>query len=1241
MQSNCKHIIRLSWAIVSTSLIVILIAAPGVSQDTVTGAFLGRVTNSLTGEPISRAAVEIINEQTGLMIPKTTDSEGRFYQGLLPPGIYRIRVASAGFQTREVLQRLFITRTGEVVPVPVQLDPAGAATATTTPTPAVLTEEDSDVRSRINTSDARRGDSFTEIEVVTLPLGGTTLTRSFDELALLLPGVAPPPQTIGNVAGPGVGAGVGSAGQFSVNGLRSRGNNFTVDGSDNNDEDIGVRRQGFVALVPQPIESIQEYQVITLLAPAQFGRNLGAQVNAVSKSGGSETHGTVYGMFNSSQLNARNFFDTDDANTVAPLRTAANQPVLLDGQSITVHNQSGGEDSFTAGQAGFVLGGPIKQASIFYFVSAEGQRITAAQEESFAVPTVEQRGLFRSGASGVSADPFTGAPTTTIPVSRAGSDIFNLFPFPNNSSGIYDANTFTQVLPANAQGKVFSIKLDGNFKIDGRQQSITERYNFTDDSRDITSTGGAIFSSLRPRVRTQNNSFFLNSELTDPNALRPVFNQVRLSYGRTRLIFDEVRDREFLVPSARFPNMPFLLNSARQLNVTMPSAPGVANSGPVNYRTDPQLKTVEEELGALGQVVVAGFSPLGVDVYNFPQRRINNTYQLADDLTWRVRNHSLVFGSDVRRTELNSDLPRNARPLVTFNGAPRLILESNNLRLPTANDLNQFVRPEDLVALGAASNFFLTLNTAGDDQISLRYYQLNFFAQDAWRARHNLTLSYGLRYEYNTPVRELNQRVENTFTAPSLSLVPGLNQFIDGRTTIFEPDRNNFAPRVGVAYAPNFFGRDRFTVLRAGYGIFYDQILGAVASQSRNVFPTFMTFNFGGGASVSQFPLAFFNPASTLFRVGANRFVPLLSPGTVNGFNSEISLGTLLDEINLRFPNALGATLPARQLETPAAQHYSVTFEQLLSANVVVSAAYIGTRGHHLLRFTTPNLGPGVSLGLTRFDAVVRDGLMVPRTFGIVNNPARPVSGVGTITRFETTASSRYDSLQLQLRGRFRQALQYQVAYTLSEVTDEVSDVFDLAGASALPQNSLTLAGERGPANFDVRHRLAYNFIYNLPPFNNRTPMLAMLDGLQIAGTARLQTGQPFTVNSIFDVNLDGNLTDRLNTTKGLITTGDRRQPLRLATDNTFALLAPFGQDGALERNSFRAGGVIEIDLAITKQFSFSNRQSLLLRTDIFNVINRSNFGVPVRFLEAPGFGEATSTVTPGRRVQFALKYLF
>src|SRR6185503_18499048 len=326
----------------------------------------------------------------------------------------------------------------------------------------------------------------------------------------------------------------------------SRANNFTVDGSDNNDEDIGVRRQGFVSLIPQPIDSIQEYHVTTLLAPAQFGRNIGAQVNAVSKSGGDQIHGTIYGVFNSSQLNARNFFDTGTvANSHFPLRTANNQPVLLDGQPIMLRNESGGEDSFTLGQGGFVLGGPLKPKKVFYFLSGEYQLVNASQEESFAVPALPQRGAFGTGTTGIFRDPFTGAPTSTNPMERTGAAVLSLFPFPNNPGGIYGANTFTQVLPARGRGKVMSAKLDGNFDAWQRPQSITGRYNFTDDFRNIPVTGGAIFSTLKPHIRTQNLSLFWNSKINKPYSTNMIFNQVRLSYGRTRLRFDEVRNPDF------------------------------------------------------------------------------------------------------------------------------------------------------------------------------------------------------------------------------------------------------------------------------------------------------------------------------------------------------------------------------------------------------------------------------------------------------------------------------------------------------------------------------------------------------------------------------------------------------------------------------------------------------------------------------------------------------------------------
>jgi hypothetical protein len=1295
-------------------------------QDTVTGAFEGTVTNAVTGAVIVAAVVEIINQQTGQAITKSSDSRGRFYQGLLAPGVYLIRVSAPNFVIREVRQRLYITRTGEVVPVPVALDPAppAATTSTATPTPAPQVEETTDIRTRVNASDGQRGGTFTEEEVSTLPLGAQTFVRTFDELTFLLPGVAPPPQTLGSVAGPGVGAGVGSSGQFSVNGLRSRANNFTVDGSDNNDEDIGVRRQGFVSLTSQPIESVKEYQAITLLAPAQFGRNIGAQVNAVSKSGGNETHGTLYGFFNSSQLNARNFFDTTNGNATSALTAGNNQPVLLadnvqivnarvvpvNPRALTIQNQSGGEDSFTFGQGGFVLGGAIKRERAFYFVSAERQQINATREESFAVPTVEQRGAFGTGATGVFSNPFRRSgsgnapifdPALTSPTTRGGDAIFSLFPFPNNPQGIYGANTLTQNLRAGGHGTVLSAKVDGNFKIKGRQQSITNRYNFTQDERIIPVTGNAIFSSLKPRVRTQNNSLFFNSELSGANSTRPMYNQVRLSYGRTRLLFDEARDTTFLTQS--YPaNTPFVLNAPLIGNRTLPepvinpnAPPQIqANRGAIIYTPLPcqpptglsiPAGTVECLLGPVGQVNIAGFNPVGVDVFDFPQRRVNNTYQVADNLTWRVGAHSLAFGTDVRRTELNSALERNARALITFGGAPLLDVDFDPATGGVSNvaPRTAFVRPETLAAASAASGFTQTFARDGESGINLRFYQLDFYAQDTWRVRPTLSLSFGLRYEYNTPPRETSRRLEDTFADPSLDLIPGLRTFIGGRTTIFDPDHNNFAPRLGFAYAPALFGRDRLTVIRGGYGIFYDQILGAVVSQSRNVYPNYLTFDRAGGYSNRRFNgecpeqlssnncgfeliAPFFTGTTNRNDNGAASFVPLVLPGTLNTLNPAYTFAQRVQLVNAfgtgggPIPPLSGFafTIPQQQLDTPMAHHYSVSFEQQFGSNMVASAAYAGTLGRHLLRFTTPNLGRNSFIAPALFTGggISPNAPLVgdPNFYGLALPPGsriapdgrgfvggRPVPGIGAVIRYETTANSRYDSLQLQLRGRFRRALQFQAAYTFSKATDDVSDTFDLAGAPALPQNSFTFAGEYARANYDVPHRFTYNFVYDLPNFRNRSRALrAFLGNLQLAGTGQLQNGQPFTVNSIFDVNLDGNLTDRLNTTQGLVSTGDRRQPLRLNADPTM-LLARFTEDGRIGRNTFRAGNVVELDLSATKHFSLSEQRRLLLRVDVFNFINRANFGVPVRFLESPAFGQATSTITPPRRVQLALKYSF
>jgi hypothetical protein len=1302
------------------ALAVALCAAHARAQDTVTGAFEGVVRDRVTNAGIRGASVEIFNESNGLVVPTKTDARGYFYSGVLAPGTYAIRVSSPAYQSVEIRPRaLVIARPTPVVPRPVKLSrlsarsksapppdtaasssaysdalvvfmiPASAKTSapaskqipTAAPkqTQAAAATEDETLsapaaafRGSLLRGDARREGSFDAQAIQSLPLGGETLTRTFDELALLSPGVAPAPETIGGGSGPGVGAGVGTSGQFSANGLRSRANNFTVDGSDNNDEDIGVRRQGFASLAPQPVESVHEYQVITLLAPAQFGRNLGAQVNAVSRSGGNEFHGALFGLFNSSQLNARDFFDTKGDNNSTPLlsggqavvsarEVAFNTDTLnfepVGGSTpVNVRGGSGGRDSFTLGQGGFVLGGPVAPNRVFFFVSAERQVLNASKEQSFAVPTVAQRGAFSTGASGVTRNPFTGAQTFAFPSTRGGDAVFSLYPFPNNAAGVYGANTFTQELPASERGLILSGKLDANFRARAMLHTLAARYNFTDDWRELPATGGALFSALRPLVRTQNFSFFLNSRPAVADSSLTLFNQLRLSYGRTRLRFDQLCDRAFLVASERIPEDQCLLNAPLLENFTLPKFDTVAdalapNTGPTLYRRSGA--TAESLLGPLGQLDIAGFSPVGADVYNFPQRRVNNTYQVADNLTVHTGPHNVIVGGDARRTELNSVLPRNFRPRLSFYGAPRLGSDGAGGLLIT----NDFVRPSDLAAASAASGFYQTLTTGSDSGINLRFYQLDFFAQDEWRVTPRLTLSAGLRYEYNTPPRESSRRIEDTIDDPAVALVPGLSDFVGARARIFEPDRDNLSPRVGVAYSPRLFGREGSTVIRAGYGHYTDQILGAVVSQSRSVFPTFVTVNTAGGLGNLLFPDV---PLSLLNPSDAN--LGLVVPGTLNLLDTSASLATQLNLINTlasaggSLPGASGVefTLPARRLQTPRAHHYSLSFEQRIGADTLVSVAYVGTRGANLLRFTTPNLGPNAvsllaSLGVDLDPAHSR--AFEPQFFGVavapgtrVNgldfNGGRPRPSLGGLQLFETTARSRYDAAQFELRGRARDSLRYQLSYTLGRAFDDVSDVFDLAGAPALPQDSLTFAGEYAPANFDVRDILAFDAVYDFPRLRGRAARL-LFDGLELASTGRYRTGQPFTVNSVFDVNLDGNPTDRIDTTSGLSVTGDRLQPLILTTRDLASLLAGAGEDGRVPRNAFRTGSVFELNLALAKLFRLTETQSLLLRAELFNATNRANFGVPVRLLEAPAFGRATRTLTPARRIQFYIRYSF
>lgn len=1227
-----------------------------IAQTQNTGAIQGRIFEAGTFDPLPNATITITHEEIGLERTTVSNDQGIYYVGILPAGRYRITAQKQGYEAdadprNSVINNFLIhitnteradqpppivlRRAGASAPPPVTPPPGTPPPATRppavqplpTPPRQASTTDESDVALLPNTSNATRGGNFDERFLLSLPLPGV---RSFDDLAFLAPGVAPPPLSIGTSVGPGIGPGVGTTGQFSVNGLRSRSNNFTIDGSDNNDEEVGVRRQGFTSLVPQSIESVQEFQISTLLPEPQYGRNMGAQVNVVSRSGGSGYHGTVYGFLTSKALRAHDTFDLSGGPATFTL-TGNGRTATLDGSPLTVFNPVDGKNSYTRGQYGLVFGGPLGTHTRF-FGSIEHQDINASRESHFAVPTVDERGVFSSGGVGLRLT--DGSPV--FPASLTGNSFLSLFPFPNNPDGPYRKNTFTEVLPASADGTIFSVKLDHNLKAFGRDHNLTGRYNSTDDDTILPVTGEAIFSSLRALVNTQDVALSFNSAISSATA-----NQFRFSFGRTNLEFEEVRD-PFLRPSAVLPNVPFLLNARLLFNGTVAGGAPAFFSIP-NSDTESGFGPIPGVLattgtGPIGQVKASGFSPLGVDVFNFPQGRTNNTFEYADTIITSRGRHRFTGGFDIRQTHLNSFLDRNFRALAVFSGARDI--SDAQLSTEFGNPV-PFYFGKDYLAAGAATGFFQTLTNGDvDSKIRLGYWQNDFFFSDQFRVSSNLTLTLGLRYELNTVPTEADGRIESTFGSQEVkdfialekgvSGKSGLEQFLDGRTKIFKLDKNNFAPHVAFAWDP--FGRGK-TSVRGGYGIYYDQILGAVISQSRNVFPTFATINFGGfninfdendpeGNVERPHPFIAANP-STLFAV----------PGTLNKLDpskgGSPATAVLAAALLTNFAAGPGFVLPSNDLVTPYSQHWGLTLEHQFGKDLLASAAYVGTRGTHLLRFATPNLGPNAILLVDEVQTQrlsENSRLIFPVLFGLSIPPnidgenLRPFPVLGSFNSIESDANSIYHSLQLQLIKRFSRGVQFTTAYTWSHSIDEVSDLFDLEGARALPQNSFDRRAERADANYDLRHRFVYSLIWDLPGFDQNK----ILGGWQLGSIGTFHTGQPYSVLFCCDQNLDGNLTDRVD--------------------------PGAANPSTARRNGFRAPGVATVDLSVNKFFRFSERHKLEFRSEFFNVFNRTNFGIPVHQLFFGGYTVEPATEdnnlfvdtrVPKRTIQFALKFSF
>jgi hypothetical protein len=1191
-----------------------------VAAQSTSGTVIGQVFDS-SSKPISDAKVTIVNENNGNARATRTDQTGTYTVPFLVPGIYTITASIAGFSGGPITGfRIPLNFTSALRPPDITLH---AITTTqqppAQPTPQPGPASQSELETLVNTTDPARRGNFPAGQIEALPLGGTTDMRTFDEVAFLLPGVSPPPFTPG-VRGPGIGFGIGTAGEFSVNGARARSNNFTVDGSDNNDPDVGVRRQGFITLVPQSIESVQEFQISTLLWDAQGGRNLGSQVNAVSKGGGKRVHGQAYGFFTDSSTNARNFFDYEGG-------------------------VSRGKNPFTRTQAGFVLGGPVGGGRTQLFGSFEHEQLRSALEQHFATPTIAERDFVKLLARFVSPAP-TGfsvvharpdfprnvffVPGPGVGVTPLGRNILSLYPLPNDPGGPYGANTYTEVLPADGDGSVFSFKVTHKLS---ENTSLNARYNFTDDDRVLPSINRAIHSTIGSAARTQNLSLIADTALSST-----LFSQARFSYGRTRLRFPEI------------PNNPFQFQSASRVLING--------------------QELTSQTGSIGELLIEPYSPVGIDDYTFPQGRVNNTFQYAEAISWNRSGHSVRFGADVRRFQFNSFQDRLYRPLVVFgNGAlgfGSFLLSGPNDAPPGEfkQESPTFLLPGvALASLGLPSSVLQTITfSSPDSNIGLRFTEYNFFFNDNWRVKPNFTFDYGLRYEYNSVPREVNGRIE---TALKLDNIPSssdsrlnsrqrtdaFNAALDAyrsvlgtRSHIYDGDPNNIVFHAGFAWDPRAKGT---MSIRAGLGLYYDTILGAVVSQSRSVFPNEIPVNV-------VLPFDILNLNNPEFLQVERPPVFLIRPGSGNQFGGQPQdFVPLIGQLLLQNLNGggLAFVLPAKNLRTPYAEQWHLTLEREIANGYVFSLAYVGTKGTKLTRLTTPNLGPNTTQLISIALQTKAGATTIPLPFGPAVDPdastsllrARPIKRLGAIQLFENSANSTYHALQLEARKRYNHGYTFTAAYTWSHAIDDVSDVFSIAGAPILPQDSFNLSLERGNASFDVRHRFAASIIWDLPLWRNSNSRIGGLArGWQIASTFQAHTGQPFTLNLPNDANLDGNLTDRPSTTDGLVFfRGHRRQKVAMApTSNITDFFTP-GRDGFVGRNTVRGDSFVNLDVALSKGFAITDKQRLDFRTEFFNALNRANFGIPIRTLGSPAFGSAVETANPARVVQFALKYSF
>lgn len=775
-------------------------------------------------------------------------------------------------------------------------------------------------------------------------------------------------------------------------------------------------------------------------------------------------------------------------------------------------------------QFGGAIGGPIKHDRTFFFADYEGTRSREGITRITNVPTAEERvGNFSHSVFGVPTNPFTGMPFDNgiIP------DFFQN-PVGRAIAALYPLPNRNVPFQNFVSSPVLR---DDNDSFDARvdhrltdRADLTFRYSFGD--RDLFEPFTGPSFSVVPgfgdtvKRRSQNGMGALTLVLTPT-----LVNESRVAFNRV---------------AASVTQEASVLNSAVGLPTVSPRA---------------------RDLG-LSFITITGFSPLG-DEGNNPQDSVTNVYQFLNNSSYVHGNHLIKFGADLRFSQQNAFRDVESRGRLQF--SPFFQLTGN--------------------ALGDMLLGFPLLTSVAhvDNPQKIRTESYNFFINDSYRVTPRLTINGGLRYEYNSPPVDADNRATVYDVATRSLVAVGTNGV---PRSGFDADKNNFAPRVGFAWSFN-----EKTVLRGGYGVYYDQS-----------------------------PLA---PAEALY---------FNSPFFDN--NIFFSLPGLPLTLNDPFPSFFPFPLPdsalaiQRDLRTGYMQHWNFNIERQIGASGVIEVAYVGSKGTKLLTARDINQPQ---------PSVLPPGLpVVPR----------PDPRFDDINLLESRANSNYNALQVRYQQRLTRGFTALASYTWSKSIDDASNFFSSAGDPNFPQNSYNVAAERGRSNFDVPHRLSLSYSYALP-FRKPGDSLAakLVNGWETFGIVTLQSGRPFTVALLSEIDNSGTGRSILgfgaNDRPNLVGNPELSNPTTQQWFNTaaFAFSAP-GTFGNAGRNILDGPGYQNVNMSLLKNTRLNERVNLQFRAEAFNLFNHPNFNLPDNFLGSPTFGRITSARDP-RHIQFGLKLLF